>query len=47
MLSKFVKESEFLIDEKEICHVVLIIRAKINLCNVLKSLNFDVSFYVR
>lgn len=47
MLSKFVKESESFINKRKICHVISIVRAKIYLRNMLKSLNFNVSFYVR
>lgn len=46
MLSKFVKESRLLIDKKDVRHVVSIIRARINLRNMLKSLNFNIFLYV-
>lgn len=46
MLSRFVKESQLLINRKDICYVVLTIRARISLRNILKLFNFDISFYI-
>ena len=47
MLGRFVEESGFPIDGREVCHVVPTVRAKISLRDMLGPLNFGVSLYVR